>query len=388
MDKVILKFGKDKAIKNHHHWIFSGAVERLPEFDDGDILNVYSAQNEFLGRGYFNKKSGIIGRMLTFDDTPIDLALENKIESAIKLRKELFDEKVTNAYRLINGEGDFFPGLIIDKYDDILVVQCGTLGIEKLKPQILEILKTKLKPKCIYEKSNLPARKEEGLDSFEGLLAGKMTDNVTILENGYKFIVELKESQKTGFYLDQRSNRKLIGDLSAGKKVLNCFGYTGAFSVYAAKGGAKNVDTVDASEKAIVLAEKNFKLNKIDTEKNNFIIGDVFEYLRNEKLDYNLVILDPPAFAKRKSDIDQACRGYKDINRLVLKKIPAQSFVLTCSCSYFVDEILFQKVIFQAAAEAGRNVRIIQKHHLSPDHPINIYQPESEYLKSLLLYVE
>lgn len=387
--KVILKLGKDKAIKNHHHWIFSGAILSLPQFENGEVLDVFNTNNEFLGRAYFNKNSQIIGRMLTFDHTPVETALADNIKNAIALRRNFFDDKKTNAYRLINSEGDFIPGLIVDKYYNILVLQIGTLGIEKLKTQIIEILKKELKPAAIWEKSDLASRSEEGLRPFSGILAGQETEEVEILENGCKFKINLANSQKTGFFLDQRAMRQLIGEISAGRNVLNCFAYTGAFSVYAAKNKAKTVATVEISEQALELSKNNFKLNKLTLgPKYQFIKANIFEYLRDLKDYYDLIILDPPAFAKRKADVIQACRGYKDINRLAMLKIKTPGYLLTSSCSYFVDEKLFQQVIFQAAREAQKNVRIIQKHHLAFDHPINLYQPEGEYLKSLLLYLD
>lgn len=401
MQSVILKPGKDKPIANRHHWIFSGAIKSLPEFEDDDILPVETANGEFLGYAYFNSKTSISGRMLSFDKTPAEEAIKQNIDKAIAFRDKIFDRKITNAYRLVNSEGDKIPGLVIDLYNDVLVLQIATLGIERLKPMIVEHLIKSLKsrgttrdpdftsgPKTIYEKSNLLSRGEEGLQNQEGLLYGEDIDEVEIMENKIKFIVSLKNGQKTGFFLDQREMRKLVGELSEGKKVLNCFGYTGGFSLYAMNGGATTVDTVDISEDAINLAKKNTSLNKIKTEKHGFIAEDVFQFLREKPLEYNLIILDPPAFTKRKTDIIQACRGYKDINRLAIKKILPNSFLLTSSCSYHVDEKLFQTVVFQAAAEANRSARIIGRHRLAPDHPINIFHPEGEYLKSLLLFIE
>ena len=388
MQSVILKPGKERPILNKHHWIFSGAIKHIPKFTDGDIMAVEDSKGGFLGYAYFNSRTSISGRMLSFNKTPAEEALKQNIDKAIAFRKQIIDRKTTNAYRLINSEGDFIPGLIVDIYNDVAVIQVATLGIEKLKPLIVEHLKTVLKPKTIYEKSNLPSRGEEGLKNQEGLLSGDDVDEVEILENGIKFIVSIKSGQKTGFFLDQREMRKWVQEIAKDKKVLNCFGYTGGFSLYAIAGGADRADTVDISEDAIKLARKNAGLNKIKVDKHGWITADVFEFLREKPLDYDLIILDPPAFAKRKSDIVQACRGYKDINRLAIKKIVPGGLLLTSSCSYHVDEKLFQTVVFQAAQEAGRNVRIIGRHHLAPDHPINIFHPEGEYLKSLLLYVE
>lgn len=385
--KVILKAGKEKALLNHHHWIFSGAVADAPQNLEGDILPVYSQKGDLLGNAYFNSKAKIFGRMLSFGHQPPLEAFHQQIDAALMLRARFFDDRTTTAYRLINAEGDFLPGVIVDRYGDALVLQISTLGMEKLKPSLVQYLKDKLNPSFIYEKSTLPSRKEEGLESFEQLLFGTLKEEVTILENGLKFLVSPVQGQKTGFFLDHRDMREQIRTLSKGKRVLNCFAYTGGFSIYAANGGATLVDSVDISDAAMQLAKKNAQLNSIAIPMQ-FYTEDVFRFLRESSLDYDLVILDPPAFAKRRKDIVPACRGYKDINRVAMQKMPAQGLLLTSSCSYYVDEPLFQKVVFQAAAEAKRNVRIIGRHRLAVDHPVNIFHPEGDYLKSLLLYIE
>jgi 23S rRNA (cytosine1962-C5)-methyltransferase len=384
---VILKKNKDKAIRQRHHWIFSGAVEKLPDFEDGDILPVKSSDGEILGSAYFNRKSAIIGRMLSFGRTPPLESIEKKLAAAIALRKKLV-EPDTNAYRLVNGEGDGLPGLVVDRYDDVLVVQIATQGMEKLKPVILDQLMKTLAPRSIYEKSSLPTRREEGLPEFEGLLYGEEVKEVTVHEDGSRFLIEIPGSQKTGFFLDLREMRRLVRSLAPGRRVLNGFCYTGAFSVAALAGGAVSVLSVDSSRPAIDLAKRNLALNGFPEERNPLEIADIFDFLRRQTPLYDFIILDPPAFAKKKSDIVPACRGYKDINRLALQKLMPKGLLLTFSCSHFVDERLFRQVAFQAAAEAGREARIIQKHRLAFDHPVNIYHPESEYLKSLLLYVE
>ncbi len=386
--KLILRPGREKAIKNFHHWIFSGAIREADDFEDGEILSVYSASGEKLGAAYCNYKTSITARMLSFGEIDPLVSLKNNIDSAIEMRQKLFAEQDTNCFRLINSEGDRIPGLIVDQYDDVLVVQVATMGIEKLKQFIVDYLVDKLSPQAIYEKSDLPSRREEGLTMMEGFLYGKNKGAVKVIENGLQFKIDLENSQKTGFFLDQREMRVLVGQMSKGKKVLNCFSYTGGFSLYAVEGGAKKVDSVDISVEAIETAKNNFLLNKFDIKRNNFFAEDVFEFLRENDLNYDLIILDPPAFAKKKDDIIRACRGYKDINRVALSKMPKGSILVTSSCSYHVDEKLFQTVVFQAAAETKRNVRILERHHLASDHPINIFHPEGEYLKSLVLYVE
>jgi 23S rRNA (cytosine1962-C5)-methyltransferase len=388
MNGVILKPHKDKAVRNHHHWIFSGAVQSLPDFENGGLLPVRAANGDLLGHGYFNRESSIVGRMVSFGEGIAEDAIRLSVERALVLRRRFFDPAVTNACRLINAEGDGLPGLIADLYGDVLVLQVATLGMEKLKPLVLDLLVTALRPRSVYEKSDLPARREEGLQDFEGLLCGDPVERVQIIEEGLPFWVDIVHSQKTGFYLDQRGMRKLAGDLARGRRVLNAFSYTGAFSIYALKGGALRADSVDSSESAIALAQENFDLNSLGSESGYFFAADVFDFLRDPDLDYDFIILDPPAFAKRKTDVVQACRGYKDINRLAIQKVRPQGLVMTCSCSHFVDERLFQQVVFQAAGEAGRRVRILQRHRQAIDHPVNIFHPETEYLKGFLLYVD
>lgn len=383
---VILRPGKDKAIRQRHHWIFSGAIASIPEGEDGSLWPVYSAEGHLLGTGYFNRNLSLIGRMVSFDATPPLEAMREHLEQAIQLRRALFDDALTNAYRLVNGEGDLLPGLIVDRYGPVLVIQISTLGMERLRDFIVEQLQKMLHPKTIYEKSHMTSRREEGLADFQGIVFGEEVKNLEIRENGLRFTVSILEGQKTGFFLDHREMRALTREYAKGKRVLNCFAYTGGFSVYAASGGARQVDTVDVSGHAMELARRNMALNGFHDQK--FFTADVFDFLREKELPYDFVILDPPAFAKHQRDKISACRGYKDINRLAMQKMPKHSLLLTSSCSYHVDSELFQKVVFQSAVEAGRVVRILGRHRLAADHPINLCHPEGDYLKSLLLYVE
>jgi 23S rRNA (cytosine1962-C5)-methyltransferase len=385
---VILKPGRDKAIRHRHHWIFSGAIQTLPPFEDGDILPVFASDGQLLGSGYFNKRSGIIGRMLSFDSTPPLQMLERRLKAALQLRQGWFDFHKTNAYRLVNGEGDGIPGLVLDVYDQVIVLQSSTKGIDDLKSWIIDWLVCNFHPKTIYEKSLLPSRREEGLQDTQGFLWGVEQDEIFFKENGLLFTTSLLKSQKTGFFLDHREMRQWVRLLAKDKRVLNAFSYTGGFTVYALDGGAKCVDSVDVSKEAVEAAKRNVNLNGWNSEGLGFFCDDVFAFLRQSELNYDLVILDPPAFAKRQKDVISACRGYKDINRLAMKNMPTNSLLLTCSCSHYINEELFQKVLFQAAIEAGRQVRIVGRHRLAPDHPINLFHPESNYLKSFLLYVE
>lgn len=381
-----LKTGKEKPLLNRHHWIFSGAVDSLPDVPDGSLVQVVSRQGALLGSAYINRRSSILGRMVAFGEAEPEQAIISAIEKAIALRDSFLPQRTT-AYRIINGEGDALPGLIVDRYGDYLVVQISTLGMEKLKAFVVEQLDRLFTPKGIYEKSLLPSRKEEGLQPFSQVLKGEIPEKIAVLEHGLKFLVDPVKGQKTGFFLDQREMRQWVKELAEGKRVLNVFSYTGGFSVYAAAGKAAQVDSVDISAEAVHLAEEQMRVNGLDSSNHRFYAEDAFEFLRKD-LPYDLVILDPPAFAKRAKDVMQACRGYKEINRLAMQKMPPKSLLFTCSCSYHVDEALFQKVLFQAASEAQRQVRIIGKHRQAIDHPVNLFHPEGNYLKSFLLALE
>lgn len=390
---VILKRGKDMPIMNRHHWIFSGAIDWAPQYENGDILPVYSFDKQLLGHAYFNHDTVIAGRMINFSNQDPLVSLKENIAGAIELRKSLFQESKTNCYRVINGEGDYISGLVVDRYADVLVIQIVSTGIDRLRDYIIKSLievfeKTGIEIKCVYEKSTIHARMKDGLKPVEKIQYGEMPEQVVVLENEVKFIVDIINSQKTGLFLDQREMRKLVGELAEGKNILNCFGYTGGFSLYASKNGAKSVTTVDIAPEAIALAEKNFEINDFDKKNHKFITDDAFVFLHDEPLDYDFIILDPPAFAKKKDDIERAKRGYGDINRTTLRKMKPQSYLLTCSCSYHVPQELFEQIVMRAARDAKRSVRIIHKHRLAMDHPINIFHSEIDYLKSLLLFVE
>lgn len=386
---VILKRGKEKAVRQRHHWIFSGAIQSAPDFADGDILSVYSAGGERLGEAYFHHHTSIAGRMLSFGESDAHAALRERIRDAIRLRRGFFSADETNAYRMIHAEGDCLPGLVVDRYADVLVLQAMTVGMERLKPVVVEVLRQELAPRTIYEKSRGPSLKEERLAEREGVLFGQNVDVVEMIECGKKFLVSVRAGQKTGFFLDQREMRRLVAEMAKGRRVLNCFGYTGGFSVSALSGGAAQAETVDQDETAIALARQNLTLNGFSPQENPCTVGDVFLFLRElPRGRHDLIVLDPPAFAKKKSDVAAACRGYKDINRLAIEKIAPGGIIVTSSCSYHMEERLFQMVVFQAALDAGRAVRILGRHRQAADHPINVYHPEGEYLKSLVLSVE
>ncbi len=387
--EVVLKPGKEKSLLKRHPWIFSGAIASFPLIENGEILPVFSSAGKFLAKGYFHDQNSISGRVLTFSDQPIEDALNDAIDRALALRKAFLSAQETNCFRLINAEGDGIPGLIVDQYDRILVLQINTWGIERLKNHIIEMLVHKCAPEAIYEKSSSSARRQEGLADFQGWVYSKQSGDLVVREHGALFQVSLEKGQKTGFFLDQREMRKKIGELSRGKRVLNCFSYSGGFSVYALRGGAVHVTSVDCSANALELARKNIALNQINPNMHEIVEADVFDFLKQTSDRYDLIILDPPAFAKKRADQNAACAGYKEINRLafeLLKRCPSHlPLLLTCSCSHFIDEGLFQNVVFQAAIDAGSDAQILSKHIQAPDHPILLAHPEGEYLKSLLI---
>jgi 23S rRNA (cytosine1962-C5)-methyltransferase len=325
--------------------------------------------------------------MIAFGNETLEDALKKRLSEAAVLRKKWFDPKKTNAYRLINAEGDGIPGLIVDSYDGIFVMQISNPGIEKIKPLIISSLQA-LEPKAIYEKSTSSLRKREGLEEVREKICGIDAPLVDILENGLAFSVDLLKGQKTGFFLDQRDMRALVRELSSNRRILNCFSYTGGFSIAALAGGASHVDSVEISKTCQERLEKSLFLNHLDPTKHTFIQADVFDFLKTAEWNYDLVILDPPAFVKKRSQISRAFHAYKDLNQHAMQKMPAGSLLLTSSCSYHVDEELFQNILFRAASDAKRNVRILSKHRQAYDHPISLFHPESSYLKSFLLYIE
>lgn len=392
MTKIFLRFGREKSLLSHHPWLFSGGIERVEgATESGEIVEVYSAKKQFLGRGFYNKGTSIAVRMFSFKDDKIDKDFwRKKIEQAVNFRKIILDFEKTTACRLVHGEADFLPGLIVDKYGDYLCLQVSTSGMEKIKQMIIDILVEVLKPNGIYERSDMVSRKVEGLAMTTGVVHGEVPDIIEIIENGLKFKVNLKTGQKTGFFLDQRDNRAQVGLLAKNKTVLNCFSFSGGFSIYAAKGGAKKTTSVDISAEAIELAKENFALNNLDPDKQEFIADDVFEVLRRfnkEGRKFDLIVLDPPAFAKNAAAVKTAARGYKDINMQAFKILNPNGFLITCSCSQHLEKMLFQKIVHDAAIDAGRDVQLLETRGQAADHPIALAHPEGDYLKCLICRV-
>ncbi len=386
--KLILKKDRDRALEMFHPWIFSGAVKTLPDAANGSIVNVCSEDGTLLGSGFYSDKSQIVCRLFDFSGFSGEFStsfFKEKILRAYELRKKLI-KAGTDCFRLFHSEGDFLPGLIVDIYGNTAVLQVLVVGMELILPIVTETL-NELGFNNIYVKNPDNILQKEGV-KVEGVISGSVPDNLVVLENNLKFSIDIKNGQKTGFFIDQRDNRQLVRDFSSGRNVLNAFSYTGGFSVYAMAGGASSVTSLDISADAVDLSRANLSLNGFD--KNvEFVKEDCFKYLREmEKGRYDLIILDPPAFAKNKNAVNQATRGYKDINLAAFKKAAPGALMFTYSCSQHIDKDLFRKVVFGAARDSGRNVRVIKQLSQSGDHPINIYHPEGEYLKGLMLHIE
>ena len=392
---VILKKSADAFIKRKHPWIFSGAIDNVDgNPSNGETVQIFTSNKTLVGFGSFSPSSQIRVRVWSFNpEDKIDSDFfRKKAIAASELRNQLINNSTTNAYRIINAESDGLPGLIVDRYSDFIVCQFLSAGVETYKEKIVEILNDIFKPTGIFERSDVEVRLKEGLQPVKGLLTGKITnDFIEVKENGLKFLVDVKNGHKTGFYLDQKDNRKLISDYSKGKNVLNCFSYTGGFSVYALSSGAIKVTQIDSSASALELSIKNIEPNNLDISRVENINGDVFEVLRkfrDERRTFDLIILDPPKFAESVSQIDKASRGYKDINLLAFKLLNPGGILFTFSCSGHISQELFQKIIAGAALDSGREVKIIRQLTQSSDHPVVLNFPEGLYLKGLICSVQ
>jgi 23S rRNA (cytosine1962-C5)-methyltransferase len=388
MQRIYLKPGRETPISRGHPWIFSGAIAKL-EGDPGiGITDVFDSGKNWLARGLSNPRSQIRVRVLTWKDEAIDAGFfSRRLSKALFLRQKCILE-TTDSYRLINGEGDFLPGLIVDRYNDFLVCQFFTAGMDMFKSEIVGALGDLTTAQGIYERSEGKVREEEGLEPAVGVLAGKAPpDMVEIVENGLRFMVDLRGGQKTGFFLDQRDNRAFLATLARGQSVLNCFSYSGAFSLYAFAGGAKDIVTLDSSRPALELAEQNLTLNGYETAQGELLKGDAFAYLKESKSRFDVIVLDPPSLAHRRSDVGAATGGYKFLNLHALRHLNPGGMLLTFSCSQHLSADLFQKVIFGAAVDSGRRVTVIKKLTASIDHPVSLHHPEGEYLKGLALRV-
>jgi len=394
MVEIKLKKGKEKAVLQRHPWVFSGALDKIiGKPANGEVISLKSANNDFLAYGYFNDQSRVAVRLLEWDEKKIineDWYAE-KINAAISSRAHLLSNKETNTYRLIFSEADFLPGLIVDKYADFLSVQILSTGIESAKATIIDILCKALKPKGIFDRSDATARTHEGITAENGLLWGEApAEFIAVKENGINYNINIAEGQKSGFYCDQRDNRRILAEYTQGKKVLDCFSYSGGFSLNAFKNGAKEVTSVDSSALAIETLKQNIELNTFDAKKHIAIQSDVNKQLRvfkEEGKKFDVIILDPPKYAPSRSALDRAARAYKDLNRLGLLLLESGGLLATFSCSGAVDIETFKQIIAWAALDAGREVQVIKQFSQPEDHPVRLSFPEGEYLKGLLVRV-
>ena len=385
MKKIYINKNVVKNIMAGHPWCFSGAVQRVEEgIKDGDLCGIYN-DKQFLGIGYYNEKSQIRVRILTRINQTIDKEFFVNRFKILKKEKEQF-LLFTNSYRLVFGESDNLPGLVVDIYDKVTVIQIHTLGMDNLKGLIVDALVEVLKPFMIYEKSELSVRSNEGLSKeSKQILYGKLINIVEIKEHGYKFSVDIVNGQKTGFFIDQRENRLCLQKYTMNRKVLNCFSYTGGFSVYASK-NAKSVTSVDISKPAIENARTNFRINCLDTEKNFFVAEDVFDYLKKLKEgEFDLIILDPPSFAKNKKQLKNAIKAYITINSKALEKLPDYGILVSSSCTTHIDEQTFIKILHQSSINAKCQLRILESKMQPQDHGYNFGYPEGRYLKFFVL---
>ncbi len=389
--EIILHKGKEQSLERLHPWVFSGAVARIPgDIEEGDTVTVVSGDGKIIGTGHYQIGS-ITVRILAWGDTPVDAALYRaRLEAAYDLRRALrLMTRHNNAYRLVHGEGDFLPGLVVDVYGDTAVLQAHSPGMHFARDIIARelVALSGAGIKNVYYKSETTLPYKARLDPQNQYIIGSYSTNVAE-ENGLKFHVDWLKGQKTGFFIDQRDNRALLERLSCGRKVLNMFCYTGGFSVYALRGGARVVHSVDSSAKAITLTNENVRLNFPDDTRHTSYAEDAFKFLSAMTESYDLIVLDPPAFAKHRSALKNALIGYRKLNAKAFEKIAPGGILFTFSCSQAVSREQFRLAVFSAAAQSRRNVRILHQLTQPADHPVNIYHPEGEYLKGLVLYVE
>lgn len=387
---IRLKPGRERSVLARHSWIFSGAVENIQDIIDGCVHPVFSSQSAFLGIAYFNSRCSIVGRIISYRKEPPEQAIIRSLEQSIALRAKVMPQNAREMYRLVHAEADFLPGLVIDLYGDVAVLQIATLGMDRFKETIVDTLREKLPLTWIYERSTSSSRKMEAMQPAEKTLWGVERAEVLAEENAICYSVDVKKGQKTGFFLDQREMRSLVRSHANGRRLLNCFAYSGGFSLAALLGGVSSCCSVDVSQSALDLLQKNLVLNGLDGDsRHSSLCEDVFAYLRNQvTLPFDMVILDPPAFSKRPHDVAKALTGYREINSQVMKKMLPGSLLLTCSCSHYVTQELFLAMLKESSLIAERSIRILTGHHNSFDHPTSLVHPETEYLKSYLLYIQ
>lgn len=387
MAKVTLRKTRETRVRGGHPWIYASEIEKVDgAFENGDVVDVCDFRGKFIGRGFYNPQSQISLRILTRNDEPCDRAFfERRVRDAWEYRKLLCDPE---SCRLIYSESDFLPGLVVDKFGPVLVMQSLSLGIERIKDMLCDLLMEIVQPAGIWERSDVPVRRLEGMEQTTGLLRGEVPDRVEMAENGVRFLVDVKNGQKTGFFLDQKENRAAIAPLCRGARVLDCFCHNGSFSLHAAKYGAKSVLGVDISEEALDVARENARINGLTSV--TFEAHNCFDHLR-ELTDageqFDLVILDPPAFTKNKAALQSALRGYKEINLRAMKMLPKGGYLVTCSCSQHVSPEAFTDMLLDAARDAHRQLRLIESRTQGKDHPILLAAPETRYLKFMVFQV-
>ncbi len=395
MSTITLKAGREKSVRNRHPWLFSGAIQQIDAAArDGDTVDAYSNTGQWLARGYLNRRSQIQVRLLSWQESEtIDEAFwRRRLQRAIAGRAALAADPSTNAFRLVHAESDGLPGLVVDRYGDWLVMQCLTLGIERVKPLLARLLVELCQPAGIVERSDVDVRGKEGLRPVVGMAHGAAPAGpVEIMEHGQRFLVDLLGGQKTGFYLDQRQNRQRVASYCQGARVLNAFSYSGGFAVHALAAGAQRVTNLDSSLEALELGERNLALNGFDPDAQaEGVVGDVFQVLRGWRAAeerFDVIILDPPKFAHSQQQVDRAARAYKDINLLAMQLLPPGGLLATFSCSGLVSADLFQKIVFGASVDARRDVQVIERLSQGTDHPVLLSFPEGEYLKGLICRV-
>ncbi len=392
LTKAILKSGKERAVQRFHPWIFSGAIKGIiGDVDEGDMIEVYDNHNQYLATGHYQIGSITI-RLFDFAKNIPDRDFwKRKILNSIQLRKQiaLFGSTHTNVLRLINGEGDGFPGLVIDYYNGVCVLQSHSIGMYLLREMFTDILKEIFGNQLIavYDKSAATIPFKAASVKHENEFLYGQTSEIEVLEYGNRYIIDIEDGQKTGFFIDQRENRKLLETYAKNKHLLNVFSYTGGFSVAGLRGDAQRVVSVDSSQKAIAIANKNIELNFGETDRHQSFAVDAFKYLETIDNQFDVIVLDPPAFAKHNDSLDHATKGYRNINRAALQSIKKEGFLFTFSCSQVVSKELFRETVFSAAALAKRDIKVIHQLSQPADHPISIFHPEGDYLKGLVLFV-
>jgi 23S rRNA (cytosine1962-C5)-methyltransferase len=387
---IRLKPGRDKSLRARHPWVFSGGLQPA-EIAPGSCARILSAEGEFLALAYVNLGISLAARVISFRDCSPEQAVRENIRAAVRYRQALFRNGEVNAYRLVNAEGDQLPGLIVDAYAGHLVLQIGSLGMQNLRELVIDELQTLLTPRAILERSDSSSRAEEGLAAEERLWSGELPEALVVQEYGLKLEVNLRQGQKTGLFLDQREMRRAVGQYVqqfSCRSLLNCYCYSGGFSLQAVQAGCPQVVSVDTSKDALQQLSRNIELNQQQPGRHSLVREDVADYLTKTSEQFDAIVLDPPAFVKGRQHITQGCKGYRRINQLAFERLKPGGVLWTFSCSYHLDEKLFRQLLFQSAAEARREVQVLQSMQHALDHPVSLYHPEGAYLKGVMLRVQ